>query len=356
MTVLRLFPVPKYIEMPMAGIDISQFNVTLMALKKAPDHLEVDFFDTHDLKIPLNLAEDISKHTELISLLKEWKKKYKLEFIEVSIPEERAYLFETKVLKGTEQEIRATVEFNLEENVPISPSESVFDFRLLGDASDTEYMVAVTVLPTEIVQTYIHLFELADLTVVSFLIEAQALSKAVIKSSDKGAYFIVHIDALKTGLFISAQDSVQFTSTIQVGSNSFTDSIAKGLNIDAEKACEIKMTKGFTKTKENAEVISALSGAASVFKDEIEKVYVYWHTRKGANPKLHIQKIILCGDDALMPGLADFIAQALKIEVVIGNVWENVASFDTYIPPIPFEQSLKYGSAIGLALPHHRSK
>lgn len=353
MSIFRMFPVPKYLQMPMVGIDISQFSVRVMSFIKEADQLKVNFFDSKQLKIPLNLSEDISKHTELVSILQEWKKTYNLEFVEASLPEERAYIFETKVARASEAEMRAAIEFDLEENVPISPAEAVFDFRLIGSAGEDDVVVAVTVLPEEIVQTYIHLFELAGLTAVSFLIEPQALSKAVIKANDKDAYLVVHIGELKTGLFVVAQDSVQFTSTIQIGSRSFSDAISKALGITFDEAEKIKMKQGFVKSKENTEILSALSGAASVFKEEIEKVFVYWHSRKGVNAdKSNIKKIILGGHNASLPGLSDFIGQAIKIEVEVANVWQNVASFDDYIPPIPFADSLQYGASIGLALPH----
>ncbi len=348
----KFFPTPKYLKMPTAGIDITQFSVNLISLEAKEHSLEVSQYASADLKYPVNFSEDISKHTNLVDILTEWKKKYNLQFIEASLPEERAYLFETKVPIGSEAEMRSSIEFSLEENVPISPAESIFDFRLIGDVGNGEVVVAVTVLPEEVVQNYIDLFAKAGLTPLSFLIEPQALSKAVIKGNDMNAYFLVNIRESKTGLFVVSQDSVQFTSTIQIGSRNFTEGIAKQFNITPVEAEKMKKEKGFVKTKENSEMLSAMAGPASVLKEEIERVYVYWHTHKGVTvEKPRIQKIILCGDDASVPGFVDHISQSIKVPAEIGNIWTNVCSFDDYIPPISFEDSLRYGPAIGLALP-----
>jgi len=41
----------------------------------------------------------------------------------------------------------------------------------------------------------------------------------------------------------------------------------------------------------------------------------------------------------------------LQSKVEVGNVWRNTFSFEEYIPPILFDESLDYAAAVGLALP-----
>jgi Tfp pilus assembly PilM family ATPase len=95
-------------------------------------------------------------------------------------------------------------------------------------------------------------------------------------------------------------------------------------------------------------------GTAALFRQEIEKVYVYWNKhRSSVDASVSIQKVILSGKEALTPGFKEYLNQTLKLPIEVGNVWSNLASFDEYVPPIPLALSLNFGAAIGLALPEN---
>ena len=87
---------------------------------------------------------------------------------------------------------------------------------------------------------------------------------------------------------------------------------------------------------------------AEIFYNQINKHYVLWHTEKGGN---QIKKIILYGEAPNLAELRDKIALNMRTEVLLANVWTNIIeSFDEEIPEIPFDESLGYAAALGLAL------
>ncbi|NDF13372.1 MAG: hypothetical protein EB060_11240 [Proteobacteria bacterium] len=59
------------------------------------------------------------------------KKELGLSFVQVTLPEDKAYIFRTSIPKVSEAQVRQAIEFQLEENVPLSPAEAVFDFIVL---------------------------------------------------------------------------------------------------------------------------------------------------------------------------------------------------------------------------------
>ena len=65
---------------------------------------------------------------------------------------------------------------------------------------------------------------------------------------------------------------------------------------------------------------------------------------------MDIKEIILCGGDANLAGLTEYLTLTLKIPVKLANVWLNVFSFEEYVPEIEFNKSLKFATAVGLAL------
>jgi type IV pilus assembly protein PilM len=348
------FPVPEYLNIPSFGVDISYLSVRFMEINPDKDRFKVGRFGHERLKNLFAIEQEESRN-EVKGILAKWKGMHDMKFVEVSLPEEKAYLFTINIPFDTHMKMRSSIEFTLEENVPLNPAESIFDYRIIHENGDGTVAVAVTVLPLDIVNSYIELFESVGISPISFLIEAQALSKAIIKKDDMGTYFIINVGEIKTGLFVISEGSVQFTSTLTLGGRNFTDALMKGFNISREEAENIKRTKGLAHKEEDREVLSTLINAASALREEIEKIYVYWHSheeKKNPSAKNSSEaKIILSGKDSLMSGFREYINQSLKVETQIANVWTNVATFEEYIPPISAVEAIDFGRAIGLALP-----
>ena len=114
----------------------------------------------------------------------------------------------------------------------------------------------------------------------------------------------------------------------------------------------MKLKYGLTRNTQDQEIFSTLLNGVSILRDEISKNFIYWHTHKDEEGKERpeIQKIILCGGDSNLIGFAEYLAITMKQVVEIADVWTNVVSREKYIPVMPFEDSLSYATAIGLAL------
>jgi type IV pilus assembly protein PilM len=346
---LRYFPAPNFLDMPFVGIDISPRKVRMIEIIDHPA-LKVGKYAEATLSKEFLITDE--DKSEVRDILKKWKKEYKLEHIKASLPEEKAYLFDTEIELGTEEKMRASIEFSLEENVPLSGAEAIFDFRLVGKSEKEGFVkVAVTVLPREVVDSYLSFFKECDLHPLSFLSEAQALARSLIKRGDKGTYLIVNINIARTGVFVISNGAVQFTSTITMGAQDFSKAIQNGTEMTAEEIEQLKASKGYARSGES-DALQALIASGAVFRQEIQKVCVYWAKHRSmANPSEAIQKVILSGKESLTLGFKEYLNQTLSLPIEIGNVWTNLNSFDQYIPPLSFATSLDYGTAIGLASP-----
>ncbi len=345
------FPAPKFLDMASVGIDISPLAIRMMEIVDR-SALRVGKYAEAVLSTPFVISEGDQKEAK--DILKKWKKEYKLEYIKASLPEDKAYLFDTEIEFGTEASMRSSIEFSLEENVPLSGADVIFDYRLIGDSAKEGFVkVAVTVLPLEVVNSYLAFFHECGLTPISFLIEAQGLSRALVSRTDHNTYLIVNIHTTKTTVFIISKGAVQFTSTVPIGSIDFVTALQKQFSITAEEAEKLKQTKGFTRTDDN-EVLSALISTASAFRQEIEKVYIYWNKhRVNLDATESIQKVILAGKESLTLGFKEYLTQSLKVPIEVGNVWSNVAPVEEYVPPVPLSMAINFGTAIGLALPEN---
>lgn len=349
---LHTFPTPRFLTMPAVGLNLSDHSIKILELIPNGPNFKLGRYG--DEKIPDGVINNgtINDKKALKEVLFALKRKYSLKFVSVSLPEEKAYVFRTEIEKSEDKkEIRNKIEFQLEENVPISSNEAIFDYKIIPNESDDgKLKVSVSVLPQKVVASYVSLFHEVGLVPVSFEIEAESIARAVIKSGDMGTYMIVDYGRTRTGFSVISHGVIRYTSTINIGGESLVEAIQKHSNVSREEAEEIKMEKGLNRG--NKKLSIALSNIIADLEEEINKQYVYWHTHKDNEGQVgeKIQKIILSGGNSNFPGLDEHLAAKMKIKVEKANVWANVFSLDKVTPSIKLGDSLSYASAVGLAL------
>lgn len=349
----RLFPPPQFLKMPAVGLDISDESIHFVELKREKNGLVIKNYGKKDLPVDIVKSGYIKKEEELKKILSSLKKEFSSDFISVSLPEQHAYLLKLKLPKMKRNEIRGSIELQLEDNIPISPAEAVFDYEIINDKTygkDTE--VEIAAFPRTIIENYLSVFHDVALSPLAFEIEAHAISRSVIDVEDNGTTMIIDFGKTKTGLSIVSGGLTRFASTVEIGGSAITRAIENSLKVKREEAEKIKKEKGVFNRKENEELFLTIMSMVAVLKEEIRKHYVYWHTHKDQYGKKRpkIEKIVLCGGDSNLKGLSGYLATNLKVDVTLANVMVNINSFDKYIPEINFKDSLQYAAAIGLAL------
>lgn len=355
-TIEYLFPPPRSMTLHSVGVDISDSSLKYVEFERIHSH-DANLALKHwgDIDIPYGILERGNVHDvgKLTDALKEMKKQSGAEYVSVSLPEERAYLFETTVPKDMSRtEVRAALEFRLEENVPLSPRDAYFDYAAVGNDDTTgDLRVAVAVYAQSTIHNYYEACVQAGLVPLSFEIEAQAIARASVPRSAKGAYMIVDFGKTRMGMGIVHNGILMYTSTIDISGVQMSDIMRTVLgDVQEEELTKIKNTRGIIRTKENETVAQALETVVQNIVDELNVRMQYWHTRKIDKGEHQIQKIILCGGSANLLGLPEHLTRALSVPVELASVWQNAFSLETFIPPISRRHSYGYATAIGLAL------
>jgi type IV pilus assembly protein PilM len=356
-TIHRVFPPPQYISFPSVGVDISDTSLKYVQFDRARArdvNLQLKYWG--DIDIPVGVIERGNVHdvAKLTQVLKEVRQRTKCEYVRVSLPEERAYLFETSIGRNTpRKDIRGCLlEFKLEENVPLSPRDAYFDYDVVGtNTQGNEIRVAVAVYARDTINNYYEACMGARVIPLSFEIEAQAIARASVDTRLSGTYMIVDFGKTRMGVGIVHKGVLMYTSTIDVAGQHMSASMRAVLgDLPESELTKIKNTKGIVNTKDNAVVYEALKGAAHTIADELGIRIHYWHTRDIDRGERQIQKIILCGGSANLFGLPEYLTEELTIPTERATVWQNAFALDTFVPPIGRKYSYGYATAIGLAL------
>ena len=172
----KILSVPNYLSLPVAGIEISNSSIKyvefvnnngVLSLKKASE-----------VMLEPNIVKngDIINKTTLIEALVEVKNNITSDFVKVSIPEEKSYIFDVVLPKEAKNNVREALEFKIEENVPLKLDEVYFEYEIVEDEINSKNIVlSVSVISKKVISDYVELFDKAGLFPRSFEIESKMI-------------------------------------------------------------------------------------------------------------------------------------------------------------------------------------
>jgi type IV pilus assembly protein PilM len=348
---MAFFHAPQFLRMPAVGLDISDDAIRFMEFRAHRGGLAVSRYATEHFGegVPGARANDREK---LKVALGAFAAKHKLRFANVSLPEEQAYLANMRLPRVAPKEIRGAIELHLEEHVPISGADALFDFVEIEGERDRKKEtidVVVSVLPRPVVEDYLTLFEGTGISPRSFEFESHATARAVVRRGDNGTFLVVDIGNMQTNVFVVASGVVQFSASLDTGGYFITEALVRALKISHEEAETLKSTKGLIGETTDPALI-AMMPVVNDLKTRLLRHYGYWQTHHGEKVGGNIESVLLTGGGANLRGLPEFLSAGMEVAMSVANPWINVTSLEEYVPPLSQATALSYTTAIGLAL------
>lgn len=347
----QYFPTPTYLNMDSCAFDISDESIKYGQLSNTPQGLKLTKLGKESIPEGVVVSGKIEDSKKLVNILKNIKSKEKINFVRVSLPEEQMYTFTLSLPQMNGQDLREMIYLQIEEYIPLKATEIVFDYETISE-DDKATIVEVSAVPIDVIDIYLSVFKEAELVPISFEIEAQAIARAVIPREEKSTVMIVDFGYNRTGVSISYNRNVLFTTTLDIGGFDLTEMLAKNFSLSFEKAEEMKRSYGLSTVSGVNDIFPIILNGISVLRDELNKQYIYWKTHNENSGFAHktIEKIILCGGNANLSGLAEYLESSMKIKVEYANAWINISNMNMNVPDLSFEESLSYVTVLGLAL------
>jgi type IV pilus assembly protein PilM len=350
----RAFPTPALLMPSAAGIDISDGSIKWLSLESSGDAFRVHTYGEVPLApgiVESGVIRDVAALGEVLKAVKH--DLHGVSCAHAALPEEAAYVFSMQVpLDTPRQQVLRMIEFGFEDRVPIPPSAAVYDFSRIEPGVSEE--ISVVVFPRDIAEAYVEAFKIGGITLLSLEIEARSIARAVSSNeSDEPITLLVDFGRERTGFAVLKHGFPIFTSTVQVGGEQMTRALTGKASMTAQEAEDFKNETGLTAQPGKTSVgLEAVSGTASALADEVARHYHYWDTRRNdhGDRVTPVGRVLLVGGSANLNGLDEYIAGRIQAPTQMGNVWQHVASYDEYIPPLDKRHSLQYATAVGLAL------
>jgi len=353
------------------GIDISDTSIKVVKLKKKRNYFSLASLGNEKVT-PGILENGVIKNED--SLVESIKKavasvkgeKIKIKNVACSLPEEKSFLEVIKMPKIKKEDLKSAVKYEAENYIPMSIEDVYLDSHLLKPAHEhlDHYEVLIVACPRVVINPYLSCLKRAGLQPRIMEVESLAIARSLVKNEVVPQdLLLIDIGANRTSFIIFSGYSLRFTSSIHVSGEELTKAISEKLSITLKNSEKLKDKYGLSNnTKKAKEIFEALSPHLQILVDEVSKHISFYrthgHGRKGVLPsdQSEIEKIIICGGGANLAGLTDYLRDKLNIPVEMGNPWVNVLKDSNEKQPLSPSDSIKYATAIGLALRGIREK
>jgi len=357
------------------GLDISDLSLKIIKLKKRGKTFDLASFGEEKIRPGIIKEGEIKDEDELAEIIKEALpkvkgEKIKTKYVIASLPEEKAFLQVIPMPKMTEEDLKSAVIYEAENYIPLPIEEVYFDSQIVLPVHNhlDHFDVLIAALPKKTVNPYFSSLKKAGLEPWALEIESQAIARALIKDEvSPSPVLLIDLGQTRTSFIIFSGYSLRFTSSIPVSAGSFTEIISKVLKISSVEAerlkikygleesikLEIKVEKSETR-KKRGEIFEALIPALVDLTQQIKRYLEYYQTHASHEhlppDGKGVSKILLCGGGANLKGLPELLSLELRIPTELGNPWINILAEGKKVSKLPFEKSLSYTTAIGLAL------
>lgn len=260
----------------------------------------------------------------------------------MSIPIFSSFITVMELPNLNEKELVSAVPFEARSYIPVPLSEVVLDWLIIpkeASSSAGKVTVLLIAVPKEVVSKYQRVAEAAGLNLEALESESFSLARILI-GSDSGTVMLADLGARNTNLTIMDRSFIFMSHSADLSGKEITKVISRSLNITPDRAEELKKTSGIVSAGADKGIAQVISPFINKLVNEIERMNDLF--LKKENKK--VEKILLTGSAANLPGLAEYLSRHLGVAVIVGNPFSRI-KFEPLL-----EQSFRRGLSSTLAV------
>lgn len=337
---------------PAFGLDISAGSFKIMQLAKHGNSFSIKGYTDVALPKGLIVNDAVADAKTFDYMLKHALEHPQMGRIDssyavVSLPESKSFVRVIQIPVMSDAEADSAVPVEAESFIPMPVDQVYLDWQKLDIVGDRMNVLMIA-SPKDYVDKYLETLDRFGIKTVAMEVESQSCQRSVMAPGSKDTVLIVDLDAYRSSLIMIEDGNLQFTSTVPIAGNSFTESIAKILGVSFAKAEEIKKTVGISNTADYPNIKIALLPVLNSLSAEIKSILKF-HNEHSGKP---VSKILIAGGSAKLKNIVEFLSwdfsdfPDIKIELI--NPWAGIPGLQN--PPLSPYDSLAVSTVAGLAV------
>jgi type IV pilus assembly protein PilM len=268
------------------------------------------------------------------------------------------------------KELRAAIEFQAQEAIPIPLDDAILDFQVLATLPSEDGVgrqkVLIVAAQRGMISQFVEAAKKAGLTVDGIDLQAFALMRSVAppvafvavgapQTADAAA--LVNIGSGITNLVVAVNDVPQFTRVINIGYEGLVQALVDNRALTRGEADALRINVGLSgadpavgdlEPSTVVEIHEVLDAACEAFADEIRRSVDYYHSQENEG---QIGTLLLSGEGALTRNICGYLSQALHLGVQLGNPLQHITENKSQVAQPDLEaMSPRLAIALGLAI------
>ncbi len=333
------------------GLDIGSYSIKLIELVRDGDR--VGLLSAGAMPMPPKaLSSNLRADTEAIAVaLKQLVKDTgtKSRNVTIALPESKVFTRVIEVPQLSTRELTSAIKWEAEQYIPLPLDQVNVDYTVLREAKDTgtnKMEVLLVAAPKALIDRYLSILELAELTATGAETEIIATSRAVARSaSNVKTLMVVALGAQTTDIAVLKNGVLVFTRSVAAGGEALTRAIAQNFDFTVAQAEEYKRTYGLMKDKLEGKIATAAKPIMDTIIGEIKRGLAFYQEKYRDQP---VQTILLTGGTSRLPGMVVYLAEATGVEVQLANPWVGIAKDARF--NVLNTEGPNFAVAVGLAL------
>jgi type IV pilus assembly protein PilM len=305
------------------GLDLGNHSIKIIEIQEInnqPVLTNFAVFESDKLKLDLNDEEAINLY---ISKLKDYFEEIPFQTKEVtlSLPDTDVFVTNKILPKMTLNELKNYIPLQGSDIFPENISDLTFDAKIISELDNNQMEVLLVGARKIKVEKYIEIIKRSGLTPKLF--EPKSISNSRIIDEDllNKAFLILDFGFNSTNLQISMNKVPRFIKSISIGSNTFNKALSQNLNLSLLQAEEYKKIYGMTQGIAEDRIYNYLKPLADSFILDLKRTIVYFNEK---NKGVEIDKIVLVGGLAKLPGFKEYLEKNLNFKIEIFDIFSKI--------------------------------
>lgn len=222
----------------------------------------------------------------------------------------------------------------------INPSGPLSSVGLVG-----KMQILIVAVPNEIMAKYKNIAKLAGLN-AGFEIETFSIARSLVKGGvdSSGVVAIVDVGAKSTEICVVDNGLLRMSHNFETSGINITKALSQSLNLNFDQAEEFKTKKGIKLFASEKSAMDSILPLIDMIIFEIERININYQQRSGKR----VQKIILSGGTANLPGLVDYVSNHMGLAVSVADPFSRISS-SPVLGQILRDAGPTFSVAVGLA-------
>lgn len=324
------------------GIDIAAGGIKVVELKNEKGRARLTTYGFTDTPSGDGLGT-VDKGAEAAALLGKILKKAKTTTTKAVTGLHISSVFSALVSVPAREgkELRAAIELQARKLVPLPLEQMVIDWKMLPVQEGANTSVLITGAAKTLVGKYIDIFKRAKLDLLSLETEAFALVRSLV-GKEKGGVLVCDMGAVRTSLIVISGGIPMISRSLDIGGAAITKTLASHMGVSLSQAEDMKRDLRSV----GNELPKTIENMMTILANEI-KYNLNLYTSQGEGAP--VEKILLTGGSAQIPGIPEFMTRAVGIKTFLGDPWARVI-YPESLRPVLDAIGSRFAVAIGLAM------